>query len=250
MTPAKTNALATGTSLLADDVVLRHPFRMDPVHGPGGVLSALEDLRTTVGGACEEIEAFRNEAAQALIWRTQDGRIEGCTLTLLAGPEIAEIRIMLRPAHELGGWRDRLRALAPQGEWDLPETVARVPDYDPSEPVDPHFPFPVAENAVFNSPILRRKPRGAELVKTVIGHASAVYGHRKLGPVLGGGARRVSYWTGNVSGFPVEMAGMIDFDADGSMVSTTVFMQPMPVVELFRDLVRYRLKDVLEDDYF
>ena len=241
---------AADAGLLASDVILRHPFRMDAVHGPAAVLSALEDMRNTVGVETEEIEAFRSETAQALIWRTQDGRIEGCTLTLLAGPKIAEIRIMLRPVHELAGWRDRLRALAPQGEWDLAETVDRVPDYDPSEPVDPHFPFPVAENAVFNSPILRRKPRGAELVRTVIGHASAVYGHRNLGPVLGGGARRVSYWTGNVVGFPVEMAGMIDFDADGAMGSTTVFMQPMPVVEIFRNLVGYRLKDILEDGYF
>ena len=103
---------AADAGLLASDVILRHPFRMDAVHGPAAVLSALEDMRNTVGVETEEIEAFRSETAQALIWRTQDGRIEGCTLTLLAGPKIAEIRIMLRPVHELAGWRDRLRALA------------------------------------------------------------------------------------------------------------------------------------------
>ena len=132
----------------------------------------------------------------------------------------------------------------------MPDTIPRNRPFDPDAPVDPHFPFPVARDAEFASPILTRKPKGAELVKTVIGHAAAIYGMRDLGPSLGDGATRVSYWTGSVEGLPTEMATRVTFNPAGELTQTTVFMQPLPVVELFRDHARHRLNGILDDSYF
>ncbi|WP_161973774.1 hypothetical protein [Hwanghaeella grinnelliae] len=235
---------------IAQDATLKHPFRRDEIIGSEKVSQALAEIVATVPGPLEEIETLQGEAAVATLWKLSGSELHGCTLALIHGGEVRELRIMVRPVHEAESWAAANRAKAPEGIWTVPSDIPRSRAFDKAAPVDPHFPFAVAQDAVFASPILHREPQGAELVKTVVGHAAAIYGTRELGPSLGAGARRLSYWTGSVEGFAAEMAALLRFNMSGEMASLEVFMQPMPVTFLFRDHVRHRLQGILDDSYF
>lgn len=239
------------TSLpFARGVALKHPFRRDELAGPEQVYNALADLVASAPGTFEEIEIFRDQAAISILWQLSGSELHGCTLALIDDGKVRELRIMLRPVHEAEIWAAANRARAPDGIWTVSADIPRYREFDRAAPVDPHFPFGVAPDAVFASPILRRKPQGADLVKKVVGHAAAIYGTRELGPSLGSGLRRFSYWTGSVEGHAVEMAASIQFNASREMASLEVFMQPLPVTLLFRDQVRHRLRGILDDSYF
>ena len=234
----------------ARDITLKHPFRRDQIAGPEKVSQALAAIVKSAPGPLEQLETFRGESAEATLWKLSGSELHGCTLALIEGGEVTELRIMLRPVHEAENWAAANRAKAPDGIWTVPDDIPRHRAFDRAAPVDPHFPFGVAQGAVFASPILHRKPQGAELVKTVVGHAAAIYGPRALGPSLGSGPRRFSYWTGSVEGLPAEMAAFLQFNASGEMASVEVFMQPTPVTLLFRDHARHRLLGILDDSYF
>jgi len=107
----------------------------------------------------------------------------------------------------------------------------------------------LAENVVFNSPILVRPVAGREAVAAIFAQSSSTRG--------GGGYtaefkldERTTFlrWEGTMDGRKLESLEIIVDDEQGLIVERTIAMRPYPAVKLFRDAMHASLKDKLPAD--
>lgn len=107
----------------------------------------------------------------------------------------------------------------------------------------------LAENAVFNSPILARPVQGRDALAVIFAQSSAT---------RGSGAYTAEYkiderttflrWEGTMDGHKLESLEIIVDDAQGLIVERTIALRPFPAVKLFRDAMYASLKDKLPPD--
>jgi hypothetical protein len=249
---------SVGVRLLAaldDEVIFHHPLLSTSLRGRGTVDRFWTSLNDLTGGVVFTHE-FRDDRMVVLVWTGSLGRrtFQGVSIASWDGDRIVEILQLLRPLPSLTPLRDALRAHGgegiPDARWQLPAGVDRtVPAFDPAQPVDAHLPLPTTEDVVFHSPVFDKPVAGEPLVKRVIGHAAAVYGGRNYGPRLVSGSRALTQWAGVVAGLPIHAANLSTLDDRGRIKELSLFMGPLPVVELFFELVRPRLATFLGSEY-
>ena len=107
----------------------------------------------------------------------------------------------------------------------------------------------LAENVVFNSPILARSIRGRDTIAAIFAQSSST---------RGSGAYTAEYkmddrttflrWEGTIDGRKLESLEVIVDDEDGLIVERTIALRPYPAVKLFRDAMFNSLKDKLPSD--
>src|SRR5271154_3995404 len=94
----------------------------------------------------------------------------------------------------------------------------------------------LAENIVFNSPILARSIRGREIIADIFAQSSST---------RGSGAYTAEYklderttfmrWEGTIDGHKIESIEIIVDDDHGLIAERTIALRPYPAVKLFRD---------------
>jgi hypothetical protein len=107
----------------------------------------------------------------------------------------------------------------------------------------------LAENVVFNSPILARSIQGRETIAAIFAQSSST---------RGSGAYTAEYklderttflrWEGTMDGRKIESLEIIVDDDQGLIVERTIALRPFPAVKLFRDAMYASLKDKLPPD--
>ena len=107
----------------------------------------------------------------------------------------------------------------------------------------------LAENVVFNSPILARSIQGREAIAAIFAQSSST---------RGSGAYTAEYklddrttflrWEGTMDGHKIESFEVIVDDEDGLIAERTIALRPFPAVKLFRDAMYASLKDKLPPD--
>jgi hypothetical protein len=107
----------------------------------------------------------------------------------------------------------------------------------------------LAENVVFNSPILVRAIEGREVIAAIFAQSSST---------RGSGAYTAEYkldehttflrWEGTMGGHKIESFETIVDNEHGLIVERTIALRPYPAVKLFRDAMYASLKDVLPSD--
>ena len=107
----------------------------------------------------------------------------------------------------------------------------------------------LAENVVFNSPILVRPVAGREAVAAIFAQSSST---------RDGGSYTAEFklderttflrWEGTMKGRKLESFEIIVDDEQGRIVERTIAMRPYPALKLFRDAMHASLKDKLPAD--
>jgi len=107
----------------------------------------------------------------------------------------------------------------------------------------------LADEVVFNSPILARSIEGADVIAAIFAQSSST---------RGSGAYTAEYrvderttflrWEGTMDGHKIESLEVIIDNADGLIVERTIALRPYPAVKLFRDAMYEALKDKLPPD--
>jgi hypothetical protein len=107
----------------------------------------------------------------------------------------------------------------------------------------------LAENIVFNSPILVRAIEGREAIAAIFAQSSST---------RGSGAYTAEYklderttflrWEGTMDGHKIESLEVIVDNERGLIVERTIALRPYPAVKLFRDAMYASLKDKLPPD--
>ena len=107
----------------------------------------------------------------------------------------------------------------------------------------------LAEDVVFNSPILVRAIEGREAVAAIFAQSSST---------RGGGSYTAEFklddrttflrWEGTMEGRKLETLEIIVDDEQGLIKERTIAMRPYPAVKLFRDAMHASLKDKLPAD--
>ena len=107
----------------------------------------------------------------------------------------------------------------------------------------------LAENVVFNSPILIRPIEGREVVSTIFAQSSAT---------RGSGTYTAEFklehhttflrWVGTMDGHKLEIWEVMVDNEHGLIVERTIAMRPYPALKLFRDAMYASLKDNLPRD--
>jgi hypothetical protein len=236
-------------------VRFRHPFACARIDGSGKMEEALARLADPLDSLTGE-RVYRQPGLAARCWAAEfkGTRIHGVSAAQQREGE-TEVSIMLSSFPATVSWRDQVMAnsgdLLPPHAWELPAgTDLSIPAPGDGEKLDPKFPFQIAADISFHSPILSKPLVGAELVTRVVGHTSAVYGERKYGPKIQNGRRIMSFWQGAVSGYPIEVANEIGLNEKFEVDSMVMSMQPWPAVKLFRDRCIARTRHFLDLSYF
>ena len=107
----------------------------------------------------------------------------------------------------------------------------------------------LADDVVFNSPILARSIQGRDVVPAIFAQSSSTRGsgaytaEHKLDD-------RTTFlrWEGTMDGRKIESFEVIVDNADGLIVERTIALRPYPAVKLFRDAMYESLKDKLPPD--
>src|SRR5262245_1041763 len=107
----------------------------------------------------------------------------------------------------------------------------------------------LAENIVFNSPILARPVEGRDLCAAIFAQSSTT---------RGAGAYTAEHkldahttflrWAGTMDGHKFESLEIIVDNEDGLIVERTIALRPFPALKLFRDAMYAALKDKLPPD--
>ena len=107
----------------------------------------------------------------------------------------------------------------------------------------------LADNVVFNSPILVRAITGREAISAIFAQSSST---------RGSGAYTAEYkldehttflrWEGTMDGRKLESFEIIVDNDEGLIVERTIALRPYPAVKLFRDAMYASLKDKLPPD--
>jgi len=107
----------------------------------------------------------------------------------------------------------------------------------------------LAENVVFNSPILARPIAGREAVAAIFAQSSSTRGSGRYTAESKIDDRTTFLrWEGTIEGRKLESLEVITDDEEGLIVERTIAMRPYPAVKLFRDAMHASLKDKLPPD--
>ncbi|MGJ7506263.1 hypothetical protein [Variovorax sp. GT1P44] len=107
----------------------------------------------------------------------------------------------------------------------------------------------LAENVVFNSPILARSIEGREPVSAIFAQSSSTRGSGSYTAEFKVDERTTFLrWEGTIEGRKLESLEVIVDNAQGLIVERTISMRPYPAVKLFRDAMYASLKDKLPAD--
>ena len=107
----------------------------------------------------------------------------------------------------------------------------------------------LAEDIVFNSPILARSIGGRDAIAAIFAQSSST---------RGSGSYTAEYkldehttflrWEGTMDGHKIESLELIVDNEEGLIVERTIALRPYPAVKLFRDAMYASLKDKLPPD--
>ena len=107
----------------------------------------------------------------------------------------------------------------------------------------------LAENVVFNSPILVRPIAGREAVAAIFAQSSSTRGSGSYTAEFKMDERTTFLrWEGSIDGRKLESLEVIVDNEEGLIVERTIAMRPYPAVKLFRDAMHASLKDRLPPD--
>jgi len=107
----------------------------------------------------------------------------------------------------------------------------------------------LAENVVFNSPILVRPIEGRERVAAIFAQSSSTRGSGKYTAEYKLDEQTTFLrWVGTIEGHKLESLEVIVDDEHGLIAERTVALRPFPAVALFRDAMYESLKDQLPPD--
>lgn len=107
----------------------------------------------------------------------------------------------------------------------------------------------LAENVVFNSPILVRAIAGRDVVAAIFAQSSSTRGSGAYTAEFKLDERTTFLrWEGSMDGHKIESLEVIVDDEQGLIVERTIALRPYPAVKLFRDAMYASLKDKLPAD--
>ena len=107
----------------------------------------------------------------------------------------------------------------------------------------------LAENVVFNSPILIRPIEGREVVATIFAQSSNTRGSGTYTAEFKLDEHTTFLrWVGTMDGHKIESWEVIVDNERGLIVERTIAMRPYPALKLFRDAMYAALKDKLPPD--
>ena len=107
----------------------------------------------------------------------------------------------------------------------------------------------LADNVVFNSPILVRPIEGREVIAAIFAQSSSTRGSGTYTAEFKVDERTtVLRWVGTMAGHKIESLEVIEDNEQGPIVERTVALRPYPAVKLFRDAMYASLKDKLPPD--
>ncbi len=107
----------------------------------------------------------------------------------------------------------------------------------------------LAENVVFNSPILVRSIQGREPVAAIFSQSSSTRGSGTYTAEFKlDGRSTFLRWEGTMDGHKIESLEVIVDNEQGLIVERTIALRPFPAVKLFRDAMYASLKDKLPAD--
>lgn len=107
----------------------------------------------------------------------------------------------------------------------------------------------LAENIVFNSPILVRPIEGREVIAAIFAQSSSTRGSGSYTAEFKLDDRTTFLrWVGTMDGHKIESFEIIVDDEQGLIVERTIALRPFPAVKLFRDAMYASLKDKLPPD--
>jgi hypothetical protein len=107
----------------------------------------------------------------------------------------------------------------------------------------------LAEDVVFNSPILARSITGREACAAIFAQSSSTRGSGAYTAEFKMDDRTTFLrWEGTIEGRKLESLEVIVDNAQGLIVERTIALRPYPAVKLFRDAMHAALKDKLPPD--
>ena len=107
----------------------------------------------------------------------------------------------------------------------------------------------LADNVVFNSPILIRPIQGREVVAAIFAQSSSTRGSGTYTAEFKIDEHTTFLrWVGTMDGHKFESLEIIVDNDQGLIVERTVALRPYPALKLFRDAMHASLKDKLPPD--
>jgi hypothetical protein len=107
----------------------------------------------------------------------------------------------------------------------------------------------LADEVVFNSPILARSIEGADVIAAIFAQSSSTRGSGTYTAEYRVDERTTFLrWEGTMDDHKIESLEVIVDNADGLIVERTIALRPYPAVKLFRDAMYEALKDKLPRD--
>lgn len=107
----------------------------------------------------------------------------------------------------------------------------------------------LAEDVVFNSPILARPIAGREAVAAIFAQSSSTRGSGSYTAECKLDDRTTFLrWEGTIEDHKLESLEVVVDNEEGLIVERTIAMRPYPAVKLFRDAMYASLKDRLPPD--
>ena len=107
----------------------------------------------------------------------------------------------------------------------------------------------LAEDVVFNSPILARSITGREACAAIFAQSSSTRGSGAYTAEFKMDDRTTFLrWEGTIEGRKLESLEVIVDNEQGLIVERTIALRPYPAVKLFRDAMHASLKDKLPPD--
>ena len=104
----------------------------------------------------------------------------------------------------------------------------------------------LAENIVFNSPLLVRPIEGREVIAAIFAQSSSTRGSGTYTAEFKLDERTTFLrWVGTMDSHKIESFAIIVDNEQGLIVERTIAMRPFPAVKLFRDAMYASLKDKL-----
>ncbi len=241
--------------VIAQDVSFHHPFLNAPVRGRDQFGRFWTEL-SHLAGPVTFTHEFQGDDDAGLVWSAAfaDQPFEGVSIATIKEQQIVELRVLVRPMPVVQKLRNVMKARDGHlagALWELPPgTDVTAPPFDSDAPVDAHLPFQVTPDVAFHTPVLRRPVAGEDLVKRIIGHATIVYGGRTYGSRMLSGSQALTQWVGTVGGLPIHATNFSTRDDHGRVNAITMFMGPLPTLELFFRQLRPRVEPFLGAEYF
>jgi len=107
----------------------------------------------------------------------------------------------------------------------------------------------LAENAIFNSPLLIRPIEGRDVLAAIFAQSSSTRGSGTYTAEFKLDERTTFLrWVGTMDGHKIESLEIIVDNEQGLIVERTIALRPYPALKLFRDAMYVSLKDKLPPD--